>query len=124
MLQELTELSDVKIISIYFAYYNHELINLLAERGGAITELRFEDGGFPFYAKSMATIDQKITELLHNEEAYDRISRPVTAFLTFESDDGRNEALSFSKESAFNSTRNVAENLRERTIMNATPVFT
>jgi hypothetical protein len=29
----------------------------LTERGAAITELRFEDGGFPFYAKSMNTID-------------------------------------------------------------------
>jgi hypothetical protein len=57
MLEELSELSDVKIISIYFAYYNHQLINLLTERGAAITELRFEDGGFPFYAKSMENID-------------------------------------------------------------------
>jgi hypothetical protein len=72
----------------------------------------------------METIDTKITELLHNEDAYDKISRPVTAFITFESDDGKNEALSFSKEAMFKSNRNVAENLRERTIMNANPVFT
>jgi hypothetical protein len=35
----------------------------------------------------------------------------VTAFITFESDDGKNEALSFSKESKFMSKRNVHSHL-------------
>jgi hypothetical protein len=62
----LDKLSDVKIVSINFAYHNHELINLLRERGAAITALRFEDGGFPKYAKSIATLDQKLTELIQD----------------------------------------------------------
>lgn len=42
-------------------------------------------------------MDSKITDLLHNPDKYELIARPVTAFITFESDDGKNEALSFSK---------------------------
>jgi hypothetical protein len=36
--------------------------------------LRFEDGGFPFYAKSMETIDQKLTELIQDESKYEKIA--------------------------------------------------
>ena len=61
---QLDKLSDVKIVSINFAYHNHELINLLRARGAAITALRFEDGGFPKYAKSIATLDEALTELV------------------------------------------------------------
>ena len=84
---------------------------MLTQRGGAITDLRFEDGGFPFYNKSIQTLDDSITELLHDDERYEKIARPVTAFITFESDDGKNEALSFSKESKFMSKRNVHSHL-------------
>jgi len=57
-------LSDVKVVGINFAYHNHELIGLLTKRGAAITSVTFEDGGFPFYAKSIKTLDEKLTELI------------------------------------------------------------
>jgi glutamate/tyrosine decarboxylase-like PLP-dependent enzyme len=88
-------LSDVKIVGINFAYHNHELIGLLSKRGAAITSLTFEDGGFPFYAKSIATLDAALTDLIKDETKYEMIAQPVCAFITFESDDGRNEALIF-----------------------------
>jgi len=94
-MKDLNSLSDVKIVGINFAYHNHELINLLRARGTAITALRFKDGGFPFYAKSMETIDNKLTELIKDETKYEMIAQPVCAFITFESDDGKNEALNF-----------------------------
>jgi hypothetical protein len=53
----LEALSDVKITNVNFAYFNHELIGLLRKRGAAITSLCFKDGGFPFYAKSIETLD-------------------------------------------------------------------
>lgn len=98
---QLDKMSDVKIVSINFAYHNHELINLLRARGAAITALRFEDGGFPKYAKSIATLDEKLTELVQNEDKYEMIAQPVCAFITFESDDGKNEALAFAAETMF-----------------------
>jgi|TARA_B110001450_G_scaffold184513_1_gene172590 hypothetical protein len=64
-------LSDVKITNINFAYFNHELIGLLRARGEAITALRFEDGGFPKYAKSIATLDEKLTALIQDPEKYE-----------------------------------------------------
>lgn len=111
-------------MAINFAYHNHEMIELLAKRGAAITDLRFEDGGFPFYKKSIQTLDKEITDLLQNPEKYQHISQPVTAFITFESDDGKNEALSFSKQSMFFNKRNVHPALEDKTIMNEPPVFT
>lgn len=36
-----------------------------------------------------------------NEEKYDLLTRPVTAFITFNSDDGLNEALLYNKQDAF-----------------------
>jgi hypothetical protein len=46
------------------------------------------------------------------------IAQPVCAFITFESDDGKNEALAFAAETMFGEKRNVHEDLVERTIMN------
>jgi len=57
----LTKLNDVKIVSLNFAYHNHELINLLRERGTAITALKFE---------KITELDQKLTDLIQNEEKY------------------------------------------------------
>lgn len=52
------------------------------------------------------------------------IAQPVCAFITFESDDGKNEALSFCAQTFFNNKRNVHEHLQNETIMNVEPVFT
>ena len=86
--------------------------------------MRFEDGGFPKYAKSIATLDEALTTLLHDEDKYDNIARPVCAFITFESDDGKNEALSFCQQTLFDNQRNVHESMEDREIMGKEPVFT
>jgi hypothetical protein len=117
-------LSDVKVVGINFAYFNHELIGLLRKRGAAITSLTFEDGGFPFYAKSIATLDTLLSDLIRDETKYEKIAQPVCAFITFESDDGRNEALSFCRQTIFDNKRKVHDTLCQRTIMNEEPVFT
>jgi len=36
-----------------------------------------------------------------NDDKYDLLTRPVTAFITFNSDDGLNEALLYNKQDAF-----------------------
>ncbi len=46
----------------------------MRQRGAAITALRFEDGGFPKYAKSVQTLDAKLTELIQNDEKYEQIA--------------------------------------------------
>ena len=51
------------------------------------------------------------------------IAQPVCAFITFESDDGKNEALAFCEETMFDNQRNVHDHLLDRTIMNKSPVF-
>lgn len=33
--------------------------------------------------------------MFKNEDEYENLARPVSAFITFESDDGKNEALAF-----------------------------
>jgi len=42
----------------------------LKARGAAITALRFEDGGFPKYAKSIATLDTELTALIKDDTKY------------------------------------------------------
>lgn len=49
----------------------------------------------------METLDEKLTALFQDEEKYESIAQPVGAFITFESDDGKNEALSFVKQTMF-----------------------
>jgi hypothetical protein len=38
-----------------------------------------------------------LTELVRDKKQYDKNTRPVCAFITFESDDGYNEALLYSR---------------------------
>lgn len=80
----------VCVADIQFAYDNHELIALLRKRGAAITKLDFN---------KMEELDNELTIMV--KENYIKLTRPVCAFITFESDDGYNEALSYSKKSIF-----------------------
>lgn len=44
-------------------------------------------------------MNEKLTEMVKDEKNYDKLTQPVCAFITFESDDGYNEALFYSKKS-------------------------
>jgi hypothetical protein len=48
-----------------------------------------------------------LTKFVKEEENYDKLTVPACAFITFESDDGRNEALNYSKRSSWWANRNV-----------------
>jgi hypothetical protein len=45
----------------------------------------------------MSKIDIEIKNLVSDENSYNELTRPVCAFITFDSDDGANEALELSK---------------------------
>jgi len=77
-----------KIIDIQFAYNNHKLISKLQQRGTAITNLNF---------KNLNKIDKEIEAIIKNEDMYESLTRPVCAFITFESDDAYTAALTFKK---------------------------
>jgi hypothetical protein len=74
----------INISLITFAFDNSELINLLKARGNAIKFEKWE---------RMRKIDRKINELkTRNVEKY---NRPVTAFLTFENEEGINRCRAY-----------------------------
>lgn len=61
--------------------------------------------------------------MVKDEDQYDCLTRPVTAFITFESDDAYSEAIKYSKKLARRQREN--ENHQEqKTILHRTPVFT
>lgn len=61
-----------------------------------------------------------------NEEKYDLLTRPVTAFITFNSDDGLNEALLYNKQDAFyrDSNAESGENFVHKRVLDVIPRFT
>jgi hypothetical protein len=71
----------IKIAMISFAYDNAEIINLLRTRGQFI---KFEK-----YDK-MREINKKVEHLKGNPTTLAKLNRPVTAFLTFENEEGIN----------------------------------
>ena len=66
-----------------------EVIEILKKRGTAITYCRWEE---------VKNYDSLLTEMVKNPNNYDKLTRPVCAFITFESDDGYNEALLYSQQ--------------------------
>ena len=71
---------------ISFAFDNAELINLLRERGNAV---KFEK-----YDK-VREINQKIDNLKRDPNNIVKFNRPVTAFLTFENEEGINRCKEY-----------------------------
>lgn len=69
-----------------FAWDNAKLINLLRQRG---TFIKFEK-----YDK-MREVDEKINEF--KKANHEDVSRPVTAFLTFENEEGFNRAKNYNE---------------------------
>lgn len=50
--------------------------------------------------------DEELTKFVKDEENYNKLTVPACAFITFESDDGLNEALNYSKRSRWWANRN------------------
>jgi len=63
-----------------FAYNNHELIKLLKDRGAAIIKHDF---------KEVEEVRQKITAKLKEKDTLYEWTRPTTAFITFEEEEGK-----------------------------------
>lgn len=74
----------INISMFTFAFDNAELINLLKKRGDAIKFERWDE---------MRTINAKI-DMLKSKNC-DKYNRPVTAFLTFENEEGLNRCKAY-----------------------------
>lgn len=76
----------IKISMISFAFDNAAVINLLRQRGVFI---KYEN-----YDK-MREVNDKIDDLKSNSDKLKALNRPVTAFLTFENEEGINRAKGY-----------------------------
>jgi hypothetical protein len=74
----------IRISMISFAFDNAELINLLKQRGLLIKAEKYD---------AMRKINTKIDEL--NSKNVQKYNRPVTAFLTFENEEGLNRCKAY-----------------------------
>lgn len=73
---------EVKIADIVFAFNNSELIKLLRLRGAHIMYQRYDQ---------MREVEKQISQL--KDEKFGDLTRPVSAFVTFEEEDAYNVAL-------------------------------
>ena len=73
---------------ISFAYDNSEIINLLKERGAAIKYENYD---------SMRSINERIDSARNDPVKLDKFYRPVTAFLTFENEEGLNRMAAYNE---------------------------
>lgn len=78
------ETNDVKIAQLVFAFDNAGAINLLRKRGTCIKTLKFDQ---------MRRLDSEIQDF--KEKNFDSLTRPVTAFITFENEEGLNRAIQY-----------------------------
>jgi hypothetical protein len=76
----------IKIALVTFAFDNSELINLLKQRGAAIKYEKFD---------KMREINKNIDDL--KSKNLDKYTRPVSAFLTFENEEGLNRCLNYNE---------------------------
>ena len=74
---EETEPERIEIAATTFAFDNAELIELLKQRGNAITYDNFE---------KMREIDTKIND--YKNKNLDKVTRPCSVFMTFENEEG------------------------------------
>jgi len=80
---------DTKIVisSITFAFNNVPLLKLLQQRGKLITSAKYE---------KISVINSKLKEQIQAQ--YDQITRPMAAFITFESQEGYERACNIQAE--------------------------
>ena len=78
----------ITIAMITFAFNNASLINLLKARGGAI---KYENYGL------MRKFNKQIENLKSSTDNLNNLNRPVTAFLTFENEEGLNRCKNYNE---------------------------
>lgn len=61
--------------------------------------------------------------MVKNEDYYDKLTRPVVAFITFQSDDGYNEACAYEKKSLLNYKKYTGDGNVKETIYGRAPEF-
>lgn len=76
--------TEIKVAVTQFAFDNAELIELLKQRGAAITADNFD---------GMRELDKKINDL--KKEKLSKFSTPVSCFMTFENEEGAQRAKKF-----------------------------
>lgn len=76
----------MKVAKISFAYNNEKLIKMLRQRGTAIKEQEWEQ---------VDKIESKINELKNSQ--FEKLTRPRSAFVTFETEDAYERACKFNK---------------------------
>jgi hypothetical protein len=76
----------INIALITFAFDNSELINLLKKRGAAIKVENFD---------LMRKINKQIDDLKSSQ--LDKFIRPVSAFLSFENEEGLNRCINYNE---------------------------
>lgn len=70
-------------------------------------------------------LDKKINDMIRDSEMYEKLTIPVCAFITFEKDDAREEALNYTKEIKKARKDNSARmEFAQETIFNQIPHFT
>jgi hypothetical protein len=70
------------VVTVAFSFDNGKLLKLLAERGEAIRSEDFD---------KMRKIESEINEL--KEKDLDKLTRPCSAFVTLENEEGYNRAI-------------------------------
>jgi len=76
--------TDIKIAKLTFAFDNAVLINLLRQRGMAIKGQNFD---------KVRELNKKIDQ--YRQDNYDKIARPVSIFLTFSSEEGKQRCIQY-----------------------------
>lgn len=80
---------EIKVALTSFAFNNQSLIYLLRERGGYVA--------YQNYTK-VKDVETKINGLIKDAAEFDKVTRPVAAFITFESEDGYSMAMQYEKD--------------------------
>lgn len=104
---------EVKVFDIQFAFNNHALIHALKARGTGISNLDFD---------KVNEQDDKIDALIKDPTEYEHLTKPVCAFITFVTDDGKNAALAYSERGSMWS-RKATVQVEKETLFNQEPVF-
>jgi hypothetical protein len=78
----------IRVAMLSFAFDNAELINLLRQRGQFIKVENYD---------KMREINDKIDNLKSNPEKLEKFYRPVTAFFTFENEEGLNRCTNYNE---------------------------
>ena len=77
----------IEIAATTFAFENGQLIKLLRKRGAAIMGDKFD---------TMRDLDKQINDLKNDQ--FEKLTRPVSVFMTFETEEGYRRAVSFDEE--------------------------